>query len=54
METLKGGLIPDAEGDDQEDAKLLASEWEKKKSLALIQGKDCVRSTGGRPLKGES
>ncbi|KAF2656597.1 oxidoreductase [Lophiostoma macrostomum CBS 122681] len=54
MRSLKGGIIPDAAGGDfdNEDDNITASEWEKKKNMALIQGKDCVRSTGGVPLEG--
>lgn len=53
MRRLKGGLIPDAEneGDEDKSMAMVASEWEKLKTLALIQGKDCVKSTGGRPLR---
>lgn len=56
MRRLSGGLIPDLEADGEvaDEVDMLAAEWEKKKSMALIQGKDCVKSTGGRPLKGKS
>lgn len=55
MRTLKAALIPDAEATEEadEESEILAGDWEKKKSVALLQGKDCVKRTGGRPLKGE-
>jgi isopenicillin N synthase-like dioxygenase len=50
MKRLVGGLIPDLQdGEDEVDCS--ASEWERKKSMALAAGKDCARSTGGRPLR---
>jgi isopenicillin N synthase-like dioxygenase len=49
MKRIKGGWVPD--GDEEEN--ITASEWEKKKNMALIQGKDCVRSTGGEKMKEE-
>jgi isopenicillin N synthase-like dioxygenase len=54
MRRLRGGRIPDEEleGDcENEDPR--ADEWEKTKNLALISGKDCVKSTGGKPMRGE-
>ncbi|KAF2787490.1 oxidoreductase [Melanomma pulvis-pyrius CBS 109.77] len=56
MRRLNGGLIPDVEvdGDVDDEVGMLAAEWENRKSMALIQGKDRVKSTGGRPLKGET
>ncbi|KAF1955016.1 Clavaminate synthase-like protein [Byssothecium circinans] len=54
MRRLSGGRIPDEEADGLPvDDDMLAGEWERKKSMALVSGKDCVRSTGGRPMKGE-
>jgi isopenicillin N synthase-like dioxygenase len=54
MRRLQGGRIPDKEvdGDDGDDD-MLADDWERKKHMALISGKDCVRSTGGNLMKGE-
>ncbi|KAJ4347368.1 uncharacterized protein N0V89_011309 [Didymosphaeria variabile] len=54
MERLQGGRIPDKEVDgNYEDDDILADDWERKKNMALISGKDCVKSTGGNPMRGE-
>lgn len=54
MGRIQGGRIPDkeADGDDAEED-MLAADWERKKNMALISGKDCVKSTGGSPMKWE-
>lgn len=54
MRRLKGGRIPDEDTDgDYDDEDILAGEWEKKKNMALISGKDCAKSTGESLMKGE-
>jgi isopenicillin N synthase-like dioxygenase len=54
MTRFVGGIVPDAvEEDDEVEDGIVASEWEMKKGIALVQGRNYVRSTGGRPLKGE-
>jgi hypothetical protein len=54
MRRLRGGRVPDEPDEEShEDDEILAGQWEPKKTLALISGKDCVQSTGGKPMKGE-
>ena len=54
MRKLRGGRVPDDKVEEShEDEDILAGEWERKKNMALISGKDCARSTGGKPMKGE-
>lgn len=52
MRRIQGNRIPDGDGEDS-DENILAGEWERKKNMALVSGKDCVKSTGGNLMKGE-
>ena len=49
MRRIKGGRIPEGEVE----GTITADEWEKKKTMALIQGKGWVGSSGGQKMKGE-